>query len=72
MVTLRVTSEMKMEFTEILRRDAAQSRDLLNRSKALLSEMQQTLERSRNLLEESYRLMDRFKNRPVFRDDPDL
>jgi hypothetical protein len=71
MVTLRGTSEMKMEFTEEIRRGIVESRDLLNRLKVLVSEMQQTLERSRNLLEESYRLMDRLKVQPVFKDDPD-
>jgi hypothetical protein len=56
---------MKKELSEIARTESAHSRDLLNRSKAIVSELQQTVERSRNLLEESYRLMDRLKIRPV-------
>jgi len=61
---------MKKEVPEILRRAIADSHELLDRSKALVCELQETVERSRIVLDETYSLRDRLKARSFLRDDP--
>jgi hypothetical protein len=60
---------MKKELPEKLRMEIARSLELLERSKALASELEETVERSRNLLDQSYRIIDRLRARSRFKDD---
>jgi hypothetical protein len=61
---------MRREVPETLRRAIAESHELLQRSKALVCDLKETLERSRIVLDESYSLRDRLKARSFLRDDP--
>ena len=60
---------MKKESPEKIGRDIAESHELLKRSKALLSELDETVQRSRTLLEQSYRLIDKLKTWSPYRND---
>jgi hypothetical protein len=62
---------MKKELPEKLRMEIARSIELLERSKALASELEETVERSRDLLDQSYRIIDRLRARSWFKDDPE-
>jgi hypothetical protein len=62
---------MKKELPEKLRMEIARSLELLERSKALASELEETVERSRDLLDQSYRIIDRLRARSRFKDDPE-
>jgi hypothetical protein len=62
---------MKKELPEKLRMEIARSLELLERSKALASELEETVERSRDLLDQSYRIIDRLRARSWFKDDPE-
>ena len=64
------TSGMKKEFSEKLRMEIGRSLELLERSKALASELEETVERSRNLLDQSYRIIDRLRARSRFKENP--
>jgi len=62
---------MKKELPLKLRMEIGRSLELLERSKALASELKDTVERSRNLLDESYRIIAKVKVRLLFKDDPE-
>jgi hypothetical protein len=62
---------MKKELPEKLRMEIARSLELLERSKALASELEETVERSRDLLDQSYRIIDRLRARSRLKDDPE-